>query len=479
MAPGYQLYVPYNEDGSEGVWPTKRPATKFYVKNENYVKGSTDPEKKDEYLEFTEAWPESNPGTLYVIDPIRKIQDNDDFTIKTDYNEYNPNPWPVERPLGTSFWVKDDSVQPGGYRKYGWNEPWPVFSETQEDKERLEEAAEAEVITTLDVQLYTYKSVLKFEDTQTSVTGAYFVRGTNQVTDLENSKVINSVHTDAPANYCWILSPVDVEIEKDKNLPRHMFLTNESNTLKITINKDDANPQRFYNLYYSNVPFTDIENMPTAGAGIVTEVSELIPVEENSTTISYNIPANKFGYYAIQPVVKLNRKVDDKVVSNICYVSGLPAEVTGSMCVNDKTIATNVTSGTVDDGINFTWLETQEGEQIDYDTVMLGDFGTSDYGTTMTLSVIPTIADDTDKKFKTGTISYKWIRQAPDKTSEEITGSNLSGDGDIIDLIEDGKKLTVQVVDPKDLKGYTYSCQIFNTIETESKESKVFTFIIK
>ena len=484
VAPGYRPYIPYNEDGSVGEWPTKRPATKFYVKNINYVEGSVKPEEKDQYLEFTEVWPETKPNedvlVLYVLNPVRKIQDNDDFTIETDYNEYNPTPWPVERPLGLSFWVKDDSVQPGGYRKYGWNEPWPVFVETPEEKEELENEDGKEVLTTLDITLYTYKSVLKFEDTQTDVTGAYFVRGTNQVTDFDGVTVINSVHTDAPANYCSILSPVEVKIEEGKDLPNHMFLTNESNTLEITINKDDADPQRFYNLYYSNTQFSDIENIPEndLDLGIITEITELNPVTNNSTAIVYDISEGQFGYYAIKPIVKLNRVTDDKQISNICYVSGLPVEVSGTMCINNKSIDTSATSGTTDDGINFTWLETQAGEQVDYDTVMLGDFGNLDFGTRMTLSVTPIINDDTEKGFKTGDITYKWTRQAPDELSEEVTGNNLSGDGDIIELTEDGK-LTVQVIKPDNLQGYAYSCQIFNTIEDESKESKVFTFIIK
>ena len=305
IAPGYRPYVPYDETGAETAWPTQRPSMKLYVKNDKYVEGSTNPEEKNQYIEFTGAWPKTEPDAntlvLYVLNPVRKVQDNNDFSIETKYSEYKPNTWPVERPLGLNVWVKDTTVTPVVYKRYGQNEPWPVFVNNAQEKEELEAKVGKEVLTTLDITLYTYKTVLKFEDTTTDVTGQYFVRGTNQVLDFDNIKVINSVYTDAPANYCSILAPIPVKIEEGKDLPSHMFLTDKNNSLQITINKDDANPQRFYNLYYSNTHFSDIKNIPANDEenGIVTTITQLVPVTNNDTIIKYAIPNEKFGYYAI------------------------------------------------------------------------------------------------------------------------------------------------------------------------------------
>lgn len=500
MAPGYTEYAPEN-------WPDKRPAIDLFVVNDKYAEGSDEPQ----YIKYVDAWPATNPNNLYAYNQIHKLVDNDKFEIvkgEDCYKPYNPTSWPESRPGETCFWKENGT---GGYEKYPLSAQWPIYVANQEAKDRLVEENNGEdVLTTLDITLYTKKTILKFKPSNEKVTGAYFVRGINQSTDLDGITVINSVHTDAPAGYCWILTPEQVEIvSKDKDLPDLTFAgEDEANTLTVTVNTDDANPQRFYNVYYAETKEV-VENKTEGAVTILNGNNPIELTESNSKVtkdgieITYNIPtitsgvepnvvtSYKFGYYAIEPIVKLNRDESD-VLSNVCLVSDLPGEVTGHMEIFGQAIPTGSSDGVITNtnpgageasAVRYRWVEDQKGDPVDYDTVRLGandltdedpDFDGLDIGDIFVLSVPYEITNQTT--WNTGDIIYEWKRQVPDRAEEDITDEYASIDGDVVGLTDDNELKVKWVGDS--LSGVRYTCQITNQIGNKSETSKSFTFIL-
>lgn len=358
------------------------------------------------------------------------IVNNDDYQIDTEYTLYNPTEWPKSRPAMT-FWVEEAL---GSYVRF--EEAWPT-----ENPENL----------------FTKKETLTFKADGGDVTGKYLVRGTN-------ANAVNSVYEDS--RICTIEAPGDIVITKP--LPQHMFLDTNSDTLITEIEKDKtyATSQKVYNVYFSEDSFSqeDIKDMEVYKTSNVTE----------STTYEYDIESNKFGYYAIKPSTTLNRvtkepKNEDLV---ICYVSNKPGAVSGKMCINTQEIDTTSTTGIID-GIPYEWLETTEGETVEYDTIKLN---ATTLGQEVALSVNRII--ENEDKFNTGSITYRWTRTKPDGLPEEILKPSEGASGDIVGIDFITGILSIRAVAPDDMIGYRYSCYITNTIQDKFTESKAFTFII-
>ena len=151
-------------------------------------------------------------------------------------------PWPTKRPTMT-LW-KDDGDKKVPYLEAGWPTAKPDFT------------------------LYTRKTSLTFipkegEETPEKyydIAGTYFVKGTNTTVGGYNS-------VSKKSDVCNVLAPADIVIDTD--LSGHMFLDDKTNTLSMSIKEDEANPQRFYNVYYSEELFDkdDIATMTPESDG--------------------------------------------------------------------------------------------------------------------------------------------------------------------------------------------------------------------
>ena len=449
VAPGFRPYVPYDENGAETTWPTIRPATTFYKLNENYEEGSNEANKKDQYIVFTEAWPTEKPDedilVLYVKNPIRKIQDNDDFSISLQYSAYEPDAWPKTRPGNISFW-KQDGTAPTGYVRYGINEPWPIYVETEEEKEKLQIEAGKEVLTTLDIVLYTYKSVLKFEDTDAEITGQYFVRGINRKND------INKVYTDAPAAYTSILAPEAIDITT--NLPEVQAFSKD-NTLNLVIDKDNGKPLLTYELYKDGNQLTSF-------------TKERIKANAVEFTLEDKLDDRVFVSYQIKIKSELNRE-STEASSNICTVYDDPLTPDCGLIV-EKLNSIDDTSGTeVSDYIetpvkNAFYLDTQDSSgiyKLTVDTTTWKNANTNNYNI--------------------GDLIYKWTFAEEGVGEQEIVApadpmTGLIGSTDVT-----GKELIIRTHKTSGViekPVYTYKCTVTNKLPTASANPVVYTFYV-
>lgn len=451
VAPGFRPYVPYDENGVETTWPTVRPATTFYKLNENYEEGSEEADKKDKYIAFTEAWPTEKPDedilVLYVQNPIRKIQDNDDFSISLKYSVYKPDIWPGTRPGDVTFW-RQDSKAPNGYVRYGINEPWPIYVETEEEKEKLQIEAGKEVLTTLDIVLYTYKSVLKFENTNAEITGQYFVRGINRKNN------INKVHTDAPATYTSILAPETIEITT--NLPEVQAFS-ENQTLNLILKKDDGKPLLTYKLYKDGEELTSSKRIP----------------DNKVEFILKDDPENKdnrvFGSYQIKIKSELNREFTE-TSSNICTVYDDPLKPDDCELVVKKLSSIEDPAGT---------------EMSDYvETPVKNAFylDTKDSSGIYKLTVDTTSWKSTNSNnYNIGNLTYEWTFAEEGDVDRKIvapedpmTGLIGSTDVNSKDLIIRTHKTSGLIEKPV----YTYKCTVTNNLPTASTDPVVYTFYV-
>lgn len=446
LAPGFRPYVPYDENGEEAEWPSIRPAATFYKENENYEEGSKDPLKKNKYVVYTEAWPTEKPDesilVLYVENPIRKIQDNDDFSISLDFRAYAPDTWPTSRPGDISFWIQNDEA-PNGYSRYGINEEWPIYVTTAEEKERLEQEAGHEVLTTLDITLYTYKSVLKFEATNTDVTGKYFVRGINS-----NEK--NSVFTDAPADYCSILAPLDIKITKNL-ADTQAFSANAD--LKIEIEKDGGNPLKTYELYKGTEKRESLVRVPANNA---------------SFTLTDSPEDRVFGSYQIKVISELNRGVKEQM-SEICTVYDDP--LVPDCDLYAKKLAS---------------IDSTEGENIeDYNEDPIKKAFVLD---SRDSAGIYKLIVDTDSwttantnGYNIGDLIYKWTVQLEGSQEQEIEAPKNPMSGLIGSTNVNTNSLIIRTPEIEGVVSkpvYTYRCIVTNKLPTASAGPVIFTFSV-
>lgn len=388
-----------------------------------------------------------------IYEWYRKIGDQIDlitsdeakYTISSNFELYDPDPWPSTRPTMT-FWVADAIT--GSY-------PYtPYFGEWPEENPN---------------NLYIMKTSLTFVKDGGDVTGEYYVKAINQVADL-SGEVINSVDQDS--RVCVILAPADINITK--NLDNHMFLDANTNTLTIELEADGAHPQRFYNVYHSDSSFTvdDIVNMTPINDNPKTEDIDLIPIEDGVNTITHTLESGAFGYYLIQPISKLNRSIKDNVYSNVCYVSDKPGTPIGTMLIDGENPLDRkdendipVIEGELHSSASFQWLDSTK-----YNNIRINAKGTS--GQIMTLKVDTPIQNGS--AYNTGEITYKWTKTLEGVT-EEIPNLFYSNEGEVESLRDN--VLTIRVLMPE--SGiYSYTCQAFNTIENVSVESEVYSFTI-
>lgn len=323
--------------------------------------------------------------------------------------------------------------------------------------------------------LYTRKTSLTFvpkngeeiPEGYYDIAGTYFVKGTNTTVGGHNS-------VSKKSDVCNILAPADVVIDTD--LSGHMFLDDKTNTLSMSIKEDEANPQRFYNVYYSENAFTedDIATMtPESDGNADLEGNQLMVILDGENNINYPLTAGKFGYYMIQPISKLNR-VEKTEASALCYVSDHPGKPLGVMMINNvnpltKDVDENEvpdTVGTIDANTSFEWIGGVDSKVIEINA-------TGNIGQEITLQVIPTI--ENASKFNTGTVTYQWKKTLEGVTVDIKEPSN--SEGDIADINLETGLLKVRAIAPETGK-YTYTCKIFNTISTDSAESDEYSFTI-
>lgn len=432
ITPGYSEYSP------EGKWPERRPANVFYEKNDQYQAGSEDPEKKDEYIEFTKAWPDTPVDSLYIKNKVSKIQDDDDFKIIQEFEEYNPDSWPTTRPGDTCFWVEDGTI-PLGYKKYPLSAAWPLDI-SKADEEKMEAELGKDVLTTDEITLYTYKTVLHFNASDKDITGQYFVRGIN-------ANDVNSVHTDAPANYCSILAPAPLTITQD--LPSGQFLS-DSKTLTFIVNTDQGQPKRTYTLFKGGVEVTPLDKTIT------------------DNKVEFTLKDGEFGEYYIKVYVDLNRSNETKF-SQHCWVSDDPKVPEGDMIVNSTTISD-------DGGKQDKIIVNEDTETRAYWFNEMVAISSKELGEDIILQVVPTGFSG----YNEGTISYSWKRIAPDNIEETIT--KPSGPfGDIVETEVPDRPGALKI-QTTDVQGNKYVCTITNTISLGENNTKTedseFTFIL-
>ena len=362
------------------------------------------------------------------------------YTIASTPELYDPESWPQDRPTMT-FWIADDVT--GSYPYTPYIGEWPAENPKN---------------------LYIMKTSLTFVKDGGDVSGEYYVKAINQVAD-SSGEIINSV--DQSSRICVILSPADISITK--NLDEHMFLDDKSNILTIELAEDGANPQRFYNVYYSEESF-DSEDI-----GIKEDIelkASLVEMDEGENVITYTLEQDEFGHYLIQPISKLNRVTKDSVYSNVCYVSDNPGKPLGVMWVdgvNPLTIDEDGDevpdmSGTIHLQANFEWIDGVNSRILTINA-------TGAAGQEMTLEVKSTIENAT--KYNTGVIRYEWTKTL-EGISEPISGPTNS-EGDIIE-IKDGL-LKIRVLKPETGR-YTYTCKVFNKIKDVEVASDEYTFTI-
>lgn len=376
-------------------------------------------------------WYRKKDDVIVKIDPSTE-EHSGKFSISSEPVLYDPEPekWPKERPIMT-FWVPKEAPLTG-YTPF--LEAWPTEKP--------------------DYDLYLMKTSLTFlADGGDDVTGEYFVKAINQVTD-KNGKVVNSV--DATSRVCVILTPAPVTIVKD--LPVYMFLDDKSNTLTFEIS-EDKHAQRSYEVYYKN------ENSYSDPA----EINEKIAgAQFSGTKIDYTI--EDFGLYKIKVISELNRD-DESVESMVCYVSDHPGNIQGIMSVDGLPIDTSANWGTIsaEKKLEFEWIEDEEGATLEYNAVKLH----ADAITTIELSVLASIENKT--KYNEGTINYRWTRTL-EGVEEDIT-KPTGPQGDIVAIDLKTGVLKIQIIAPE-TGGYTYTCYITNTIANETTEPKTFSFTI-
>ena len=377
---------------------------------------------------------------------VSKLTDDDvTYNISFNYELYAPNSWPKERPVIT-FWVEEIKEGVLGYVPY--REEWPEKNPNN---------------------LFIRKAVLSFLPKGGDVTGKYYIKAINQITD-KNGEVINK--TEQMSRVCYILSPAEINITT--NLSEHMFLDENSNALTIELQPDSARPQRFYNIYKKATSFEakDIANMTPININPETKKTEPIAIAEGVNTISYPLEDGAFGYYALQPISKLNRVTKDNVYSKICYVSDNPIKPVGVMWVdgiNPLTIDADQdeipdVSGTLHSQAIFEWID---GINSGYLTIN----ATGSAGQEMVLKVARSTSNETD--YNVGEIAYKWTRTLEGATEEISKPTN--SEGDIIEIKDN--ELKIRVLKPETGR-YTYTCKIFNKIADVEVESDEYTFTI-
>ena len=358
-------------------------------------------------------------------------------------------PWPAKRPTMT-LW-KDEGGEKVPYLEAGWPTAKPNFT------------------------LYTRKTALTFvskngEETPEGyydIAGIYFVKGTNTTVGGYNS-------VSKKSDVCNILAPADIVIDSD--LSNHMFLDDNTNTLSMSIKEDEANPQRFYNVYYSENVFdeNDIATMtPESDGDADLEGNQLMVILDGENNINYPLTAGKFGYYMIQPISKLNR-VEKTKASALCKVTDHPKVPEGKMYVQDIEAVKVDADGNgnldiivIDDDITAKW-KTEDILEIDSDRM----------GKTIKLQV--KVADNFFNTFETETVTYRWFRSLPDSPKVEIFKDDIDenvNERDVWSFNDDGS-LTIQVVEPDEGSAYTYTCIVTNTVNTETVESKEYIFVV-
>lgn len=477
---GFKEYTPVElETGRVLDWPKIRPSTPLYLKKEEEGKDPT-------YELFTGEWPLTKPTKaeeiLYEENPVELIVSNDVYEIDDEvFEEYIPRdkngneiPWEeAQQPLMTLWYEESPEV----YKVFGG--AWPT--------ERPENP------------LYTRKTVLKFKDTRDedgnetpegkSVAGKYFVRGINYSTER-----INRVHTDAPALWCEIAPPGEIEILTD--LPSGKFYNAGSkqedilnNTLTLTLKPDGKEPYRTYEVF-KIIP-------PVAPATEATFSSKATGTVDGDT-IAYT--ASEAGSYRIDITSELNRFEKTKS-SAICKLYSQPRVLDGVMKVGNNLLDSNIIYTEVavyneingEKTINEDFVDKFHGSWNGSTGVEVGIEGPDDdtpvnsLGTTYTFWV--DLGEISKSDSDIGEITYRWTRVPRDSTGPEelITKNDEGASGDIAKITDDGK-LVVRTLDPDGPETgapnyYTYYCTIINNIETEdagskSAKSKEYSFTI-
>lgn len=377
-------------------------------------------------------WYHKKGDVITKIDPNIEEYDGK-FSISSEPVLYDPDQWPKERPIMT-FWIPKEAPLTG-YTPF--LEAWPTEKPNYD--------------------LYLMKTSLTFLANGGDVTGEYFVKAINQVTD-KNGKVINSV--DAISRICVILTPAPITVTKD--LPTHMFLDDKSNILTFEISKDEHS-QRSYEVYYKD------DNKYSDPKEIDEKVAS---ADFSGTKIDYTIPEKAFGLYKIKAISELNRD-DESVESMVCYVSDHPLQPTGTLYVNDvEMVMEDTNSDAILDNVDIDveatgkWLDT-EGKMLGIDTTISHKV--------FTLKVARTT--DNDTLHNIGTISYKWTMSYND-IETEITKPSETTEGPIASINDDGS-INVRAINPESESGkYVYKCNIINTLANESVSSDDYFFVI-
>lgn len=372
---------------------------------------------------------------------------------------YQPQEWPTTRP-NEPFWVDAENGKKTPFLGAGWPDADPKNLYSR--KTTLTFVPKTPRVDEETGEITGYDTPNGYKD----IEGVYFVKGINKV--VSDGEVINKVYTDSEE--CKILIPADITIITD--LQSHMFLDDKTDTLSMSIKVDEANPQRFYNVYYSKEKF-DEDSLKDKQPEKDADGNELIAILDGKNDINYPLTAGKFGYYMIQPISKLNR-VEKTKASALCYVSDHPGKPLGTMLINGKNPLEvddnddNIpdTSGRLDDNVLFEWTDKTNTNSIQINA-------TGESGQTITLQVTPTIKDGTD--FNTGAITYKWTKTLEGIT-EEILGPG-DNESDIKGIDFETGLLTLRVLKPE-TGIYNYDCIISNTIENETNESERYSFTI-
>lgn len=335
--------------------------------------------EKDLLIVDTTENPNPTYGISIIYEPIQWKTDKDGNPIK-------------ERVPGEKYFTYDEST--------GLGTPFYDFGEAEWP------------------ELYERFSVLTIKDTATPITGEYYVKAYNQVSD---SVVSNS------SSHCIIPSPGEVEIVKD--LDSHVFIDKDHATeLKFAINNE--------NNQLSNYVYTWKKD----------GLDEKIQKDEGINLLASAFSPQEVGYYSVDYAVNLNRTTKEGS-SKKCKVTYKPEppqveellQITENQTINILTLEE-------DDALP----HYKRGEGVH-------------------LKIITDLDDIIASEFLTEGLTYQWQINVPDIGDYvNIEAIDAVGKG-YVQLVPGAPNELIAYVPQSEYTEFALSCVITNTISGESK----------
>ena len=338
-----------------------------------------------------------------------KIPLSSNTTYTIDNNKpVKVDPIPAEKGLD-KYWVNTGSEEATSWELYTGE--WPPVEGTE---------------------LYEFISSLKVNKTEDDVVGEYWV-------DAINTIGKNSTN---PSSSTHCIVPAPNKIEYVKNLGAHAFAVNDGkgNTqveLAIELKHDNNNPDITYTWYKST-----------------TSATEGYAKIDGAESKSY--VAKDAGWYRVEPLSQLNRKVEENE-SNVCKVTKMPEAPVIQKLYYKLASATDYT-------------------ELEKDQDMLPVFR---FGDIVHLK-IETDLDDASLLLTEG-LTYQWYVQEVDQAARALSEKDM-GVNTILDVDQNLNSKEIRVRCISDGAPYNYFCMITNTINGKTKDvnsSSYNTFTIE